>query len=431
MAPETPWAGSKRPDPAAHPRFGDRALDLAPLCSAGDRAPADFGPAPGPVPRWLSFVAQPEILELLARAGLEAVCFGSEPIPAPPQSHPDGAAALAPAPKLPATARTVGSGHPVWAGLWVAPETFGAHAERLDPAQRARLAPLNEALRAAAAPPPRARLMAVLNATPDSFSDGGLLFSAGRLDPGLARARALELVAAGADCLDVGGESTRPGAEPVDAATEWSRVGPLLEALGGHVGPAQISIDTQKAEVAERALDLGATWINDVSAGEHDPRLLSLAARRGCKLVLMHRQGEPRTMQADPRYAEPVFEIAAALRRRARAALDAGVSDADLVLDPGLGFGKRLEHNLALLARLAELRALGQPLLLGASRKSFLGRLSGCEQPRGRLPESLAAACVGAAAGAAWLRVHDVAETRAALSLIGALHPGEGQRAWN
>lgn len=430
MALEAPRAGSRRWDPAAHPRFGDQALYLAPLCSAGDRAPSDFGPACGPIPRWLSFVARPEILELLSRAGMQAVPLGAAPLPAPgPRAEPGPAAKLAPGPEP--AAPHGGPAEPGWAGMWIAPEAFEARCQRLDPAQRARLAPLSAALCAAAATPPRARLMAVLNATPDSFSDGGRLFSAGRLDPGLARARALELVAAGADCLDVGGESTRPGAEPVDAATEWSRVGPLLEALGGQLGQTQLSIDTQKAEVAERALDLGATWINDVSAGEHDPRLLSLAARRGCKLVLMHRQGEPRTMQADPRYAEPVFDVALALRRRARAALEAGVSDADLLLDPGLGFGKRLEHNLALLARLAELRALGQPLLLGASRKSFLGRLSGCEQPRGRLPESLAAACVGAAAGAAWLRVHDVAETRAALSLIGALRPAEGQRAWN
>jgi dihydropteroate synthase len=237
---------------------------------------------------------------------------------------------------------------------------------------------------------------------------------------GRARDLAQELAAAGAGCLDVGGESTRPGAEPVDAAEEWARVGPLLAALEGRLGAVELSIDTQKSEVAERALDLGATWINDVSAGEHDPRILSLAARRGCKLVLMHRQGEPRTMQVDPRYVEPVHEVAAALRRRARAALD-----------PGLGFGKRLEHNLALLARLAELRALGQPLLVGASRKSFLGRLSGRTEPGERRSESLSAACVAALGGAAWVRVHDVAETRAALTLIDALRAPEEARRWN
>jgi dihydropteroate synthase len=410
LAEESLPTGARPGDPAAHGRFGDLALGLAPLCSAGDRAAADFAGAAGPIPRWLSFLAEPGVLAPLRALGFEPERFGPPP----------GAGADLP------------PGAPLeWAGLWTSPETFEARLAGLGASERARLAPLREALRAASSPRPRTRLMAVLNATPDSFSDGGRLLRAGHLDVGRARDLAHALVAAGAECLDVGGESTRPGATPVEAAEEWGRVGPLLEALEGRLGAVELSIDTQKSEVAERALDRGATWINDVSAGEHDPRMLSLAARRGCKLVLMHRQGEPRSMQIDPRYVEPVFEVASALRRRARAALEAGVREERLLLDPGLGFGKRLEHNLALLARLAELRSLGQPLLVGASRKSFLGRLSGRTEAAERLPESLAAACVAALGGADWVRVHDVAETRAALSLIAALRPAEGPRRWN
>ncbi len=408
---EEPFATGARPrDPAHHPRFGDLALELGPLCSAGDRAPVTFGGARGPIPRWLSFEARPGILARLREAGLEPERFGAPP----------GAGAERQPP-----------GTPAWAGLWITAQAFEGQVAALGPDGPELLAPLREALRAASAPRPRTRLMAVLNATPDSFSDGGRLFRGGCLDVGRARDLAQELAAAGAGCLDVGGESTRPGAEPVDAAEEWARVGPLLAALEGRLGAVELSIDTQKSEVAERALDLGATWINDVSAGEHDPRILSLAARRGCKLVLMHRQGEPRTMQVDPRYVEPVHEVAAALRRRARAALESGVQEEQLLLDPGLGFGKRLEHNLALLARLAELRALGQPLLVGASRKSFLGRLSGRTEPGERRSESLSAACVAALGGAAWVRVHDVAETRAALTLIDALRAPEEARRWN
>jgi dihydropteroate synthase len=266
--------------------------------------------------------------------------------------------------------------------------------------------------------------LAVINLTPDSFSDGGRYASSGRLDVGYARDQALALLAAGAAGLDVGGESTRPGAAPVDEATELARVLPLLEALEGQTGAAILSIDTQKARVAELALERGVHWINDVSAGSHDPAMLGLAARRGCHLVLMHRRGAPQDMQRDPRYWEPVAEVAAELRLCLRAALEAGVKRDRILLDPGIGFGKRLPHNLALLARLGELRSLGAPLLLGASRKSFLGQLSGQTTPALRLPESLAAASAGALAGAAWLRVHDVAETRAALSLAGALGAG-------
>jgi len=274
------------------------------------------------------------------------------------------------------------------------------------------------AARHARAEPGPTRIMAILNVTPDSFSDGGEHLA---LEDALARGRAL--VAAGADVVDVGGESTRPGAEPVDAAREAERVVPVIEALARD-GGAVLSVDTTKAEVARAALDAGATMVNDVSAGTLDPALLALVAERGAELVLMHMRGTPRTMQDDPRYDDVVDEVAAHLRARARAACDAGVDPARITLDPGLGFGKTLAHNLALLRALPELRSLGFPVCVGASRKSFLGRLTDEPVPARRGDATTAAVTLSAYLGAELHRVHEVAPARAAAAVGRALRPG-------
>ncbi|HEX6884818.1 MAG TPA: dihydropteroate synthase [Planctomycetota bacterium] len=279
---------------------------------------------------------------------------------------------------------------------------------------------LAAALGAALAPPPRALVMGILNVTPDSFSDGGEFLATERA---LERGRALR--DEGADWLDVGGESTRPGAEPVAPEVELERVVPVLRTLARE-GRAVLSVDTTKAEVARAALEAGARIVNDVSAGRNDPALLPLVAAHGAGLVLMHAQGTPRDMQRDPRYADVVREVAAHLRARARAAWEAGVAPERIVLDPGFGFGKRPADNLALLRALPELRALGFPLCVGLSRKSFLGHLSGQQEPARRGPETLAATALAAAAGAAVHRVHEVATTRAALAIAGALAADTG-----
>lgn len=251
--------------------------------------------------------------------------------------------------------------------------------------------------------------MGVLNVTPDSFFDGGRYF-----DHGAAIARGLQMAEDGADVVDVGGESTRPGAPPVAERDELRRVLPVVEALAGSV---RVSIDTTKAKVALEAVSAGATIVNDVSA-----RLASVAAATGAGYVAMHMQGTPADMQQRPHYRDVVAEVAAFLAERAESAAEAGV--AEVWVDPGIGFGKTFEHNLALLAALPELVALGWPVLVGTSRKSFLGRLapaaSGEPAPlEDRLEASLAAAVWCIEAGAAMVRVHDVAETVAAARLIG------------
>jgi dihydropteroate synthase len=276
------------------------------------------------------------------------------------------------------------------------------------------------AWRAATAAPGAPRIMGVLNATPDSFSDGGL-----HLDPERAVARGLAMLADGADLLDVGGESTRPGAAPVDAAEERARVVPVLAQLRAATD-APLSIDTTKAEVAAAALDAGATMVNDVSAGRLDPEMLALVAARGCDYVLMHMQGEPRTMQRDPRYDDVVSEVCEHLRERAAACLQAGIAASRILADPGIGFGKRLEHNLALLRRLPELRSLGLPLLVGVSRKSFLGELTGEEQASRRLGSTAAAVATCVRGGAEILRVHDVKTMRDVSRVAAALRGGYG-----
>jgi dihydropteroate synthase len=257
------------------------------------------------------------------------------------------------------------------------------------------------------------KLMGVVNVTPDSFSDGGLY-----LDPTAAIAHGRELAAQGADILDVGGESTRPGAEEVGEAEELRRVAPVVRELAE--GGTDVSIDTSKLAVAEAALDAGATIVNDVTALRGDPEIGPLCAERGAGLVLMHMPGNPRTMQDDPTYGDVVEDVKAFLAERAEAAVAAGVAEERIWLDPGIGFGKNLEHNLELLRRLGELRKLGLPLVIGASRKSFLGRIDG--SPVGeRLGGTIASSVLAVAEGADVLRVHDVAEVTQALAVTAAV----------
>lgn len=251
---------------------------------------------------------------------------------------------------------------------------------------------------------PRTLVMGILNVTPDSFSDGGLHFDA---DAAIRAAEAM--VEAGADILDVGGESTRPGAEPLPAAEEWRRVGPVLDALAPRVG-IPISIDTYKAEIAERALDAGAVIVNDVSAFAYDERIAEVAARRNAGVVLMHTRGRSASMYKLAEYADVAGEIGRELSARAAAAMAAGVARDRIVLDPGFGFAKRAEHSLAALARLGELHALGFPILSGPSRKSFLQAGLGERPPSGRLWGTAAAVAASVFAGAHIVRVHDVRE---------------------
>lgn len=262
---------------------------------------------------------------------------------------------------------------------------------------------------------PRTRVMGILNVTPDSFSDGG------RFDaPAAALAHADRLLEEGADILDIGGESTRPGSLFVDEAEEQRRVLPLIGEIKARHPQIRISIDTRRATVAEAALNAGADLINDISALS-DPNLAPLAAQRGCPIVLMHMRGTPDRMQADTEYDDLLGEVAGFLRQRIARAREAGIADDRILLDPGLGFGKSVEGNLALLRWLGAFHSLGHPLLLGASRKSFIGRLTGVTVPDERLSGSLAVAVEGARAGAAVVRVHDVAPTRQALTLADAL----------
>jgi dihydropteroate synthase len=261
---------------------------------------------------------------------------------------------------------------------------------------------------------PRPSVMGVVNVTPDSFSDGGA-----NLDPDVAAASARRMLAEGAAIVDVGGESTRPGSAGVGADEELRRVVPVLERLRGEV-PA--SIDTAKAEVASRALELGAELVNDVTALRADPDMAATIAAAGAYLCLMHMQGEPRTMQLDPRYDDVAGEVAAFLEERLAFAVEAGIREDRICLDPGIGFGKTVEHNLELVRRLDVLLALGRPLVVGFSRKSTLGRLLG--DPNAT--SGTAAASVGAAVaaferGATILRVHDVRDTVEALAVASAL----------
>lgn len=256
----------------------------------------------------------------------------------------------------------------------------------------------------------RPRIMGVLNVTPDSFSDGGCF-----CDTEAAIAHGLRLVEEGADLIDVGGESTRPGASPVPVEEELRRVIPVIEGLTARVA-VPISVDTSKPEVMRQAVAAGAGMINDVFALRREGALAT-AAELGVPVVLMHMQGEPATMQDHPEYEDVVSEVRRFLADRVFACEMAGIARSRLLLDPGFGFGKKLEHNLELLARLGEFSELGLPLLVGLSRKSMIGRLTGRERPADRLAGSLAAALLAVEQGAAILRVHDVAATREALAV--------------
>jgi dihydropteroate synthase len=260
----------------------------------------------------------------------------------------------------------------------------------------------------------RPRIMGVLNRTPDSFSDGGAYTD---FDAALGHAHAM--LAEGADILDVGGESTRPGAAPVPLEEELRRVLPLVERLAGGLG-ARVSVDTSKPEVMRAAVMAGAVMINDVYA-LRQPGALDAAAESGAAVCLMHMLGEPRTMQQDPHYEDVVREVGEFLMERVEACLAAGISRDRIVLDPGFGFGKTLEHNLALLRHLPELAELGYPLLVGLSRKSMLGTLLGGKPVEQRLHASVAAAVSAAHNGADILRVHDVGATVDALKVAMAI----------
>ncbi len=256
------------------------------------------------------------------------------------------------------------------------------------------------------------KLMGVVNVTPDSFSDGGLY-----LDADAAIAHGMELAKDGASILDVGGESTRPGAAAVDVAEELRRVEPVVAGLAA---AATVSIDTSKAAVAEAAIEAGAEIVNDVTALQGDPEMGALCAERGVGVVLMHMPGNPRTMQEDPAYDDVVDEVKAFLAERTEVAVAAGIEEERIWLDPGIGFGKTLEHNLELLRRLGELRGLGRPLVVGTSRKSFIGRIDGSEVDQ-RAGGTIASSVLAAAEGADVLRVHDVAEAAQALRVASAI----------
>jgi dihydropteroate synthase len=257
------------------------------------------------------------------------------------------------------------------------------------------------------------RLMGIVNVTPDSFSDGGEF-----LDPERAIAHGRELAAEGADVLDVGGESTRPGAEAVGAEEELRRVAPVVEALAADGTP--VSIDTSKVAVADRALDAGAAMVNDVTALRAEPALAGLCADRGCELVLMHMLGDPRTMQENPVYDDVVDDVKSFLAERLQFALGEGVDEERIWIDPGIGFGKTVEHNLELHRRLGELAELGRPIAFGSSRKGFIGKLTGAEVGE-RLGGTIASNVIAYANGARMLRVHEVAPMRQALTVAGAI----------
>jgi dihydropteroate synthase len=255
--------------------------------------------------------------------------------------------------------------------------------------------------------------MGVVNVTPDSFSDGGLF-----LDSARAIEHGRELVAQGADLLDIGGESTRPGAAEVSAEQELGRVGPVIERLAAD--GTSISIDTSKLAVAEAALDAGATMVNDITALRAEPEIAALCAERDAELVLMHMQGTPRTMQENPTYDDVVDDVKAFLSERMEFARGEGVAEERIWLDPGIGFGKTVEHNAELLRRLRELTELGPPLVVGTSRKSFIGKISGAEVDQ-RLGGTVASCALAFANGARMLRVHDVREVREGMLVAAAI----------
>ena len=268
---------------------------------------------------------------------------------------------------------------------------------------------------------PRPLVMGVLNVTPDSFSDGGRF-----LEPTVAVDRALAMVAEGADLIDIGGESSRPGAESVGVSEELRRVIPVIEALARAIA-VPLSVDTTKAEVARQGVRSGASIINDISALRSDPAMGRIAVESGVGVILMHRQGAPKTMQRAPEYADVVQEVKDFLISSLRAAKNSGIEPERILLDPGIGFGKNLQQNLTLLAELGSLVEIGRPLCVGVSRKSFIGTVTGAALPD-RLPGSLSAAVVAMMHGAGLLRVHDVPETVAALNMAVAILEHRGAK---
>jgi dihydropteroate synthase len=262
------------------------------------------------------------------------------------------------------------------------------------------------------------RLMGILNVTPDSFSDGGRF-----LDPVAALQQVQAM--AGADILDIGGESTRPGAVLVDVTDEVARTAPVIAAIRAAGIATPISIDTRKAAVAQAALGAGAAIVNDVSALMYDGAMAGVVARADAALILMHAQGTPQTMQADPQYDNVLLDVYDWLAARVDAAVAAGIARNRIAIDPGIGFGKTVAHNLALLQRLSLFHSLGCPVLLGASRKRFIGTIGGAEAADARMPGSVAVALAGVAQGVQMIRVHDVGETRQALRLWFAVNKGD------
>src|SRR3990172_8461012 len=260
----------------------------------------------------------------------------------------------------------------------------------------------------------RTRVMGVLNVTPASFSDGGRF-----LDPDVAILRALEMAEEEADLIDVGGESTRPGAEPVPPEEEWKRIGPVIEGIGRKLD-VPISVDTRRYEIAQKGLRAGASIVNDVT-GLGDPRMVEVIVRSGAGAVVMHMLGDPRSMQAHPTYADVVEEVRAFLDARIRAAVASRIPREAVAVDPGIGFGKTAVHNLDLLRRLDRIGSLGQPVVVGVSRKSFLAKLGAGDAVDERLSGSLAAATLAVAHGAHVIRAHDVLETVRAMRVADAL----------
>jgi dihydropteroate synthase len=262
----------------------------------------------------------------------------------------------------------------------------------------------------------RPQIMGILNLTPDSFSDGGCY------DTSQAVERGLEMVNEGADIIDIGGESTRPGAQKVSAPIQLERVLEVITELRSRLPENYpISIDTRLSEVASQAIAHGATLINDVSAGREDPQMLSVAASTGAPIVLMHMQGSPETMQHAPSYQDVLSEVVSFMQSRIEAAIKAGVSKDQIVLDPGIGFGKRRAHNLTLLARLKQIKALGYPLMLGVSRKRFMGKICDVEDPRQLVAATCSCTALGVMAGVDLFRVHDVWQNRQAADVAWAI----------
>lgn len=271
-------------------------------------------------------------------------------------------------------------------------------------------------------PDRRPLVMGVLNVTPDSFSDSGRF-----ADPRAAVAHARRMCDEGADLIDIGGESTRPGSQRTGADEQIRRIAPVIEALAGNV-PAVLSVDTTRSAVARAACDLGAYVINDISAAMEDPVMLTLAAERRLPIILMHMQGQPATMQVNPQYGDVVKEVAEHLQARRQAARDAGIAADRILLDPGIGFGKTPEHNLALLRDFPRLAALGSPLVLGTSRKGFIGRITGEQEPSDRIMGTAASVAWCVANGAAIVRVHDVGPMSKVVRVIEAIRSGQMPR---